>query len=97
PYSSAILCNLRRHGFCLCSAPELGDSLQSQDRRYVSEQPIAQRERCRAAAAPQIEQALHANLIYRSRKDGSSFVTVDREPSIDLTVPILHISGLGDI
>ena len=50
-----------------------------------------------SGASPQIEQALHANLMYRSRKDGSSFVTVDRERSIDLSVPILHISGLSDI
>jgi hypothetical protein len=44
----------------------------------------------------QIEQALHANLVLRQRYDGSSFVTVDREPSIDLTLPILRIGGLDD-
>lgn len=34
--------------------------------------------------AAQIEQALHVNLVFRQRKDGSAFVAVDREPSIDL-------------
>jgi kumamolisin len=46
--------------------------------------------------AAQIEQALHVNLVFRQRKDGSAFVAVDREPSIDLAVPILHISGITD-
>jgi kumamolisin len=44
----------------------------------------------------QIEQALHVNLVFRQRKDRSAFVAVDREPSIDLAVPILQISGLTD-
>src|SRR5262249_19266404 len=46
----------------------------------------------------QIEQALHANLLYRLRADGSqsSFVVVDREPSIDFDVPVLWITGLTD-
>jgi len=46
--------------------------------------------------AAQIEQALYVNLVYRLRQDGSKFVTVDRDPSLDLAVPILHISGFND-
>jgi Pro-kumamolisin, activation domain len=43
-----------------------------------------------------IEQALFVNLVLRQRFDGSSFVTVDREPSLGLTLPILWIGGLDD-
>ena len=46
--------------------------------------------------AAQIQQALHTNLRYRSRMDGSTFVTVDREPSVDVAVTLLRISGLND-
>jgi Pro-kumamolisin, activation domain/Subtilase family len=46
--------------------------------------------------AAQIERALFVNLDYRLRQDGSKFVAVDRDPSLNLTVPILHISGLTD-
>ena len=46
--------------------------------------------------AAEVEQALYANLVYRQRKDGSTFITVDRDPSLDLSVPILRISGLND-
>ena len=49
-----------------------------------------------SGTAAQIEQALHVNLVFRRRKEGSAFIAVDREPSIDLAVPILHISGLTD-
>ena len=48
------------------------------------------------ATAYLIEQALYTNLIYRRRKDGSAYVTVDRDPSLDLSVPILEITGLND-
>ena len=48
------------------------------------------------ASAAQIEQALFVNLIYRQRRDGTKFVTVDRDPSLNLAIPILHISGLND-
>jgi hypothetical protein len=48
------------------------------------------------ATAAQIENALFVNLVYRLRKDGSRFVAVDREPSLDLSVPVLQISGLTD-
>jgi hypothetical protein len=46
--------------------------------------------------AAQIQQALYVNLIYRLRQDGSKFVTLDRDPSLDLSVPILHITGFND-
>jgi hypothetical protein len=48
------------------------------------------------APASTIEVALHANLVYRTRADNSLFVTTDREPSIDLAVPVAHISGIGE-
>jgi hypothetical protein len=50
-----------------------------------------------AGTAAQIERALFVNLVYRRRRDGSSFIAVDREPSLDLSVPVLHISGLTDV
>jgi hypothetical protein len=46
--------------------------------------------------AAKIGQALFVNLVYRLRADGSKFVAVDREPSLDFSVPILQISGLAD-
>jgi len=46
--------------------------------------------------AAQIQQVLYINLDYRLRKDGSSFIAPDRNPSLDLSVPILHITGLND-
>jgi Pro-kumamolisin, activation domain len=49
-----------------------------------------------STTAQQIEQGLYVNLVYRVRRDGSQFISVDREPSLDLTVPILYISGLND-
>ncbi len=48
------------------------------------------------ATAYLIEQALYTNLIYRRRKDGSAYVAVDREPSLDLSVSVLEITGLND-
>jgi kumamolisin len=48
------------------------------------------------ASASQIEQALFVNLVYRRRFDGSSFVTVDRDPSVNLTTRLLEINGLDD-
>jgi hypothetical protein len=48
------------------------------------------------ASAAEVEQALFVNLIYRLRQDGTKFATVDRDPSLNLVVPILHISGLND-
>jgi hypothetical protein len=46
--------------------------------------------------AAQIQQALFTNLDYRLRADGTNFVTVDRDPSLNLAVIILRISGLND-
>jgi hypothetical protein len=44
----------------------------------------------------QIEQAIFANLVYRQRADGSEFVTVDREPSVNLAPTVLWIAGLDN-
>jgi Pro-kumamolisin, activation domain len=44
----------------------------------------------------QVEQALHANLVLRARPDGTPFVTVDRDPSVDLEPQLLWIGGLDD-
>jgi hypothetical protein len=44
--------------------------------------------------AAQVEQALYVNLVYRERQDGTPFVAADREPSLDLAVAVLEISGL---
>jgi hypothetical protein len=49
-----------------------------------------------SASAALIEQALYVNLVYRTRQDGSLFVTVDRNPSLNLAVKILEINGLND-
>jgi hypothetical protein len=46
--------------------------------------------------AAQIEQALFTNLFWRQRPDGSQFVAVDREPSVNLAPNLLWISGLTD-
>lgn len=48
------------------------------------------------ATAAQIQSALYVNLVYRQASDGTPFVTVDRDPSLDLSVSILRISGLTD-
>ena len=49
-----------------------------------------------SATAAQIESALYVNLVYRLRADGQPFVAVDREPSLDLAVLLLRISGLAE-
>jgi hypothetical protein len=49
------------------------------------------------ATAAQVEQALFVNLNYRLRQDGSTFVAVDRDPSLNLNVPVLRISGLTEV
>ena len=49
-----------------------------------------------SGTALQVEQAMYVNLIYRLRQDGGQFVTTDRDPSLDLAVPLLHISGMDD-
>ena len=49
------------------------------------------------ATAEQIQSALFVNLVFRLRRDGTKFVAVDREPSLNLGVPILEINGLTDV
>jgi subtilase family serine protease len=49
-----------------------------------------------SGTASQIQQALYIGLEQRLRPDGSRFFTLDREPSIDLAVKVLRISGLDD-
>ncbi len=41
-----------------------------------------------------IQKVFHVNLHYYRRTDGSLFYAPDSEPSIDLDVPVLHVSGL---
>jgi hypothetical protein len=48
------------------------------------------------ATAALIEQALFVNLVFRQRTDGSKYVSVDRNPSLNLPVQILEINGLND-
>jgi hypothetical protein len=48
------------------------------------------------ATAAIIEQAMFVNLVFRQRQDGSKYVSVDRNPSLNLSVPILEINGLND-
>jgi subtilase family serine protease len=47
-------------------------------------------------AAADIEEALKIHLNYRLRADGTLFFAPDAEPSLDLAVPVEHISGLQD-
>jgi subtilase family serine protease len=44
--------------------------------------------------AADIAKAFHVHLDYYQRPDGSLFYAPDREPSVDLDVPLLHVSGL---
>jgi Pro-kumamolisin, activation domain len=46
--------------------------------------------------AAQVQEALYVNLLYRARPDGSLFVAADRDLSLDLSVPVLEINGIGD-
>lgn len=50
---------------------------------------------CVRATADLVSQALYVNLVYRQRTDGSLYVTVDRDPSLDLAATILEIGGLN--
>jgi hypothetical protein len=49
-----------------------------------------------SGTAEQIEQALFVGLNLRLRPDGSAFYSVDRDPSLDLGVKLLWISGLDN-
>jgi hypothetical protein len=44
----------------------------------------------------QIEQAFYANVILATRPDGSQFYRLDRQPSVDLGVQLLGVSGLDN-
>jgi Pro-kumamolisin, activation domain len=46
--------------------------------------------------AAQVQEALFVNLFYRVRPDGSQYVATDRQLSLNLSVPVLEINGLGD-
>ncbi len=49
------------------------------------------------ASVGDVERAFHIRLgLYRVRGDTRTFFAPDREPSAELSVPILHISGLDD-
>jgi hypothetical protein len=43
-----------------------------------------------------IEQALSVNVVFRKRPDGTQFYVFDREPSLNLSTPVLHISNTDD-
>jgi subtilase family serine protease len=49
-----------------------------------------------SGTASSIQTALHITLAARRRSDGTTFHAPDREPSLNLATPILHISGLDD-
>ena len=49
-----------------------------------------------SGTAAQVEQALFVSLNLRLRPDGTQFYAPDRDPSIDLTVPVQWISGLDN-
>jgi subtilase family serine protease len=45
----------------------------------------------------QIEKAFHVSMsVYRHPTEARTFFSPDREPSLDLTVPVAHISGLNN-
>ena len=43
-----------------------------------------------------VQKAFYVNINSYKRPDGSLFFASDREPSLDLTTPVLHISGLDN-
>ncbi len=46
---------------------------------------------------PEIERVFHVTLgLYRHPTENRLFVAPDREPSLDLSVPVLHVTGLDD-
>ncbi len=47
--------------------------------------------------AAQVEQAFHVHMnLYSDRQDKRNFYAPDREPSIALSVPVLHVSGMSN-
>ena len=49
-----------------------------------------------SGTASDVERAFHVNLNEYSRPDGTLFHAPDAEPSLDLEVPVQHITGLDD-
>jgi subtilase family serine protease len=50
-----------------------------------------------SGSVPDIEKAFHTTMqVYRHPTENRTFYAPDIEPSVDLTVPILHISGLDN-
>jgi alpha-tubulin suppressor-like RCC1 family protein len=49
-----------------------------------------------SGTAAQLEQALSVGLDYYLRPDGTQFYAPDRDPSVNLSLPLLRISGLED-
>jgi len=49
-----------------------------------------------SGASADIQKAFHVKLHYYERPDGSRFRAPENEPSVDLAVPLSHISGLDD-
>jgi alpha-tubulin suppressor-like RCC1 family protein len=46
--------------------------------------------------AANVEKAVYANFVQRTRSDGTTFYMLDREPSLDLSPSVLRISGLDN-
>ncbi len=50
-----------------------------------------------SASVAQIEKAFHVNMrLYRHPTENRYFYSPDREPSLDLSVPVSHIAGMND-
>ncbi len=49
-----------------------------------------------AGSVSDIQRAFHVNLNNYKREDGSFFYALDQEPSLDLDIPVHHISGLDN-
>jgi subtilase family serine protease len=49
------------------------------------------------ATTPQVERSFHLSMVkYQHPKENRTFYAPDREPSIELSVPVAHITGLSD-
>jgi subtilase family serine protease len=46
------------------------------------------------ATAADVRRVFHVNLHYYQRPDGTKFYSPDSDPSVDLDLPLLHVSGL---
>jgi hypothetical protein len=47
-----------------------------------------------AGKASDVATAFYVNLNFYQRPDGTQFIAPDREPSLDATTPVLHVTGL---